>query len=119
MGYSDITGLHWFLHAAAGLQTFYGPSVIAELGTADSIDDESSPLTFCVRSLFDAIVKPEPLGSLPRSQVYAPKFPSYFLHNTESVEVQHVVEAPKWQWLRSGKAQGRLFDRIGVAGSYF
>lgn len=109
VGYSDITGLHWFLYATTGLQTFYGPSAIPELGTADSIEEETSPLAFCVRLLFNVIAKPVPLGKVPRSQVYANKFPSYLFGSADSVEVQDVVEAPRWQWLRGGKAQGRLF----------
>lgn len=108
VGSSDMTGLHWFLYGLAGLRTFYGPSAIPELGTADSIDDDGSPLAFCVKSLFNAIAKPEPLGDIPRSPVYAPKAPAFF-RNRDSVEVQEVVPAPKWQWIRPGKAKGRLF----------
>ncbi|KAL1853954.1 hypothetical protein Daus18300_011621 [Diaporthe australafricana] len=108
VGSSDMTGLHWFLYGLTGLRTFYGPSAIPELGTADSIDDEGSPLSFCVKSLFAAIAKPEPLGDIPCSPVYAPKAPAFF-RDRNSVEVQEVVPAPKWEWIRPGKAQGRLF----------
>ncbi|MEA2516197.1 MAG: muramoyltetrapeptide carboxypeptidase [Actinomycetota bacterium] len=31
-GYSDITTLHWALMKNAGLQTFYGPALVSELG---------------------------------------------------------------------------------------
>lgn len=31
-GYSDITTLHWALFRYAGLQTFYGPALVSELG---------------------------------------------------------------------------------------
>lgn len=108
VGSSDMTGLHWFLYGCTGLRTFYGPSAIPELGTADSIDDELSPLAFCVRSLFAAIAKPEPLGRIPRSPVYAPKTPAFF-RDRNSQEVQSVNQAPGWQWLRRGRGQGRLF----------
>lgn len=108
VGSSDMTGLHWFLYGITGLRTFYGPSVIPELGTADSIDDEATPLAFCVRSLFDAIAKPEPIGPIPRSPIYAPKAPAFF-RDPASLQVQEVVPAPAWRWLRRGKAQGRLF----------
>ena len=41
IGYSDITGFHWFLYAFTGLRTFYGPAAIPELGgTMESVDDE-------------------------------------------------------------------------------
>ncbi|KJZ76516.1 hypothetical protein HIM_04245 [Hirsutella minnesotensis 3608] len=108
IGSSDNTGLHWFLHGLTGLRTFYGPSVIPELGTADSIANEASPLAFCVRSLFDAISMPKPIGDVPRSSIYAPKAPPFF-RDPESTEVQEVIPAPHWCWLRRGKAEGRLF----------
>lgn len=93
VGYSDMTGLHWFLHAFTGLRTFYGPSAIPELGTADSVDDEASPLAFCIRTLFDMISKPKPLGDVPRSLIYAPKLPAFFGDPT-STEIQKVIPAP-------------------------
>ncbi|KAH8204265.1 hypothetical protein TruAng_001551 [Truncatella angustata] len=108
VGASDMTGLHWFLHGLTGLRTFYGPSAIPELGTADPIDDEASPLAFCVRSLFGAITKSEPIGDIPRSPVYAPQAPSFF-RKRDSVDIQEVAPAARWEWLRRGKAQGRLF----------
>lgn len=108
VGASDVTGLHWFLYALAGLRTFYGPSAIPELGTADLLDNEASPLAFCVRHLFDAITKPEPIGDVPRSPAYAPQAPPFF-RDPSSVEVQQVVPAPAWRWLRHGKGRGRLF----------
>lgn len=113
VGSSDVTGLHWFLYALAGLRTFYGPSAIPELGTADRLDDcgdegGGSPLAFCVRSLFPAIARPEPLGDIPRSPVYAPKPPAFF-RDRDSVEVQEVRPAPRWHWVRPGRARGRLF----------
>ncbi len=40
VGYSDITGLHWFINALTGLRTFYGPCAITELGEASSPDDD-------------------------------------------------------------------------------
>ncbi|UNI15318.1 hypothetical protein JDV02_001861 [Purpureocillium takamizusanense] len=109
VGMSDNTGLHWFLYGLVGLRTFYGPSAIPELGTADDITDEASPLAFCVRSLFNAIAAPVPLGDVPRSAVYAPKAPPFFFHDPASTAVQDVVPAPPWHWLRRGQAEGRLF----------
>ncbi len=111
VGYSDNTGLHWLLHALTGLRTFYGPTAIPELGTADVRDDQESPLTFCVNALLNAVTKAEPLGKISRSQVYAPEHPAFFQGPT-SVEVQKVAPSPAWQWLRPGKAQGRLFGGL-------
>lgn len=108
VGYSDMTGLHFFLHALTKLRTFYGPTAIPELGTADSAEDEKSPLAFCVKALLDVISKPEPLGDIPRSPIYAPKLPHFF-RDPPSTEAQDVAPSPAWRWLRPGKAQGRLF----------
>ncbi|KAF7555697.1 hypothetical protein G7Z17_g1997 [Cylindrodendrum hubeiense] len=108
VGFSDITGLHWFLHALTGLRTFYGPGAIPELGEANSADDESTPLAFCVKHLFRAIASPEPLGEIARSPTYAPKLTA-FATNPDSLEPPELSKAHPWTWLRPGKAQGRLF----------
>ncbi|KAH8668409.1 peptidase u61 ld-carboxypeptidase a [Xylariales sp. PMI_506] len=123
VGSSDVTGFHWFLHACTGLRTFYGPSAIPELGVPSGSagkdsnndegddghdDDASSPLAFCVRSLLAAVASPDPIGDLPRSPVYTPKLPAFF-RDPASVEVQAVAPAPAWEWLRPGKARGRIF----------
>lgn len=111
VGYSDNTGLHWFLQALTGLRTFYGPTAIPELGTADARDDQTTPLAFCIQNLFKAITKAEPLGKIPRSSMYAPDHPSFF-QDPKSVQVQTVAPSPAWQWLRPGKAEGRLFGGL-------
>ncbi|KAH6889374.1 peptidase family S66 [Thelonectria olida] len=108
VGYSDISGLHWFLYATTGLRTFYGPGAIPELGEASSADDKDSALAFCVENLFRAIASPEPLGPVARSPTYAPKS-APFWNEPASTETVALAPAPKWEWLRPGKAQGRLF----------
>ena len=108
VGYSDISGLHWFLHAVAGLRTFYGPGAIPELGEPNSVDDEAAPLAFCVKHLFDIIEKPQPLGDVGRSPTYAPKTASFF-RDPPSTKPPALAEAAAWTWLRGGKARGRLF----------
>lgn len=108
VGYSDITGLHWFLHALTGLRTFYGPGAIPELGATESVDDEGAPLAFCVKSLFNAIAKREPIGDVPRSTIYAPRFGDMFT-NPNSTKPLELAPTAGWTWLRPGKARGRLF----------
>lgn len=108
VGYSDISGLHWFLYAYTGLRTFYGPGAIPELGDIGSVDDESTPLAFCAKYLFRAIESREPLGDIPRSPFYAPK-PAPFCKEPASTARSALVPAPEWTWLRPGKARGRLF----------
>ncbi|RYP21888.1 hypothetical protein DL765_001964 [Monosporascus sp. GIB2] len=108
VGYSEITGLHWFLHAVTGLRTFYGPGAIPELGEASSIDDEASPLAFCVRHLLRAIASREAIGDVPRSTTYAPHIAPFF-SEPASTQPPKLVPTPAWEWLRPGRARGRLF----------
>ena len=108
VGYSDITGLHWFLHALTGLRTFYGPGAIPELGEASSVTDEASPVAFCDKHLFRAIASHEALGQIPRSPTYAPREPDFF-RDPASTNPVELAPSPAWTWLRPGKGQGRLF----------
>ncbi|KAI1458590.1 peptidase [Annulohypoxylon moriforme] len=107
VGYSDITGLHWFLHALTGLRTFYGPGAIPELGESNSVDDEATPLSFCVKNLFRIITSREAIGDIQRSLTYAPKLE--IIHNPASLKPPETAPTPSWVWIRPGKAQGRLF----------
>ncbi|KAH8202070.1 hypothetical protein TruAng_003738 [Truncatella angustata] len=108
VGFSDITGLHWFLYALTGLRTFYGPGAIPELGEASSVDDEASSLAFCVKHLFRVIEERKPLGAVPRSLTYAAE-PAQVFSEPGSKEPPKLTANPGWTWLREGKAQGRLF----------
>ncbi|KAI0459077.1 peptidase [Xylaria acuta] len=108
VGYSDITGLHWFLHAATGLRTFYGPGAIPELGEPASPDDEASALAFSARNLFRAIADREPIGDVDRSRFYAPGLPSFFFPG-KADEPNELVPNAGWTWIRPGKGEGRLF----------
>ncbi|KAJ0108110.1 peptidase u61 ld-carboxypeptidase a [Diaporthe amygdali] len=111
VGFSDITGLHWFLHATTGLRTFYGPGALPELCEprgANGEIDEASPLAFCVRHLFRAITDPTPIGDIARSPTYAPDLARIF-HDPKSTDLPRLVPSAGWTWLRPGRAQGRLF----------
>ncbi|KAL1872703.1 hypothetical protein Daus18300_004249 [Diaporthe australafricana] len=111
VGYSDITGLHWSLHATTGLRTFYGPCPLPELGepkAADAAAHEASPLAFCLRHLLRAITDPAPIGGVARSLTYAPELARIF-NEPESTELPRLAPAPGWTWLRRGRGEGRLF----------
>ncbi|TGJ88500.1 hypothetical protein E0Z10_g358 [Xylaria hypoxylon] len=109
VGYSDIiTGLHWFLHAVAGLRTFYGPGVIPDLGEAASLDDEGSALAFSTRNLFRAIADREPIGDVDRARFFIPHVPM-FLSPEKADEPNKLVPNADWTWIRRGKGEGRLF----------
>ncbi|KAI0904401.1 peptidase [Ustulina deusta] len=107
VGYSDITGLHWFLHAVAGLRTFYGPAAIPELGELASLEDADSALAFSTRNLFRAIADRGPVGDVERSRSFVPGLPSYCLGQPE--EPNALVPNTPWTWIRPGKGEGRLF----------
>lgn len=111
VGYSDITGLHWFLHATTGLRTFYGPCPFPELCEPRAPDDEAheaSSLAFCTRHLFRAITDPKPIGDVARSLTYAPD-PAVVFKEPESQARPRLAPTAGWTWLRSGRAEGRLF----------
>lgn len=111
VGYSDITGLHWFLHATTGLRTFYGPCPLPELGeprAADAAEHQASALAFCARHLFRAITDPAPIGDVARSPTYAPDVAVMF-KEPESLARPRLVPSGGWTWLRRGRGEGRLF----------
>lgn len=111
VGYSDITALHWYLYAVAGLRTFYGPGAIPELCEHKVADEDTylaSPLRFCVENLFRAVMDPEPIGAVSRSLKYAPE-PALVYSNPDSIEPPLLAPTPRWEWLRPGTARGRLF----------
>ncbi|KAI1118320.1 peptidase [Nemania sp. NC0429] len=110
VGYSDITGVHWFLHAVAGLRTFYGPGAIPELGELASLEEDGpdSALAFTTRNLFRAIADKSPLGDVERSRLFAPGFPPFMLPGTET-RPNELAPSPGWTWIRPGKGEGRLF----------
>ncbi|KAH0422328.1 LD-carboxypeptidase [Colletotrichum camelliae] len=135
VGYSDITVLHWSLHALTGLRTFYGPCPVSELGEAvrstpasiaafpdgeklystEVTDDDGYLQDFHLANLLAATSHPDrPLGPVPRSRVYAPLLPPYFLSSSSppvatASAPRHVLPSPAWTWLRPGRADGRLF----------
>ncbi|KAI0483500.1 peptidase family S66 [Xylaria cf. heliscus] len=116
VGFSDITGLHWFLHAVTGLRTFYGPGAISELGEQASLDNEDSALAFSTRNLFRVIAagadSRSPIGDVDvdvdRARFYVPKLP-LFSFPEKADEPNELVPNAGWTWIRQGKGQGRLF----------
>lgn len=106
VGMSDITFLHWLLRAATGLRTFYGPTVVPELG------EYPTAMGFTAENLFRAVALQhagEPLGPVPRSGDWRPKLPDFFFGDAASVVPSRCFPAPAWRWLRGGRAEGRIF----------
>lgn len=119
VGYSDITGLHWFLYVTTGLRTFYGPGIIPELGLPDNVNDNpEGPLGFCLGNLLRVIAADSStgrhsgdsrigVGDIPRSKEYYPK--SVPFDQPDLTSLPNPLPTPKWTWLRHGKSTGRLF----------
>jgi len=106
VGYSDITVLHWFFAAQTGLRTFYGPTVLSELGVAPAPD------AFNMDNLLRTITPAgkTPLGALPQSEQYAPLEPDYFYGDAASTKPLALAPTPPRTWLRGGPATtGPLF----------
>ncbi|KAJ7033601.1 peptidase u61 ld-carboxypeptidase a [Mycena alexandri] len=106
VGYSDITVIHWVLAAQTGLRTFYGPTVLPELGVAPA------PAAFDMDNLLRTITpagRTTP-GALPQSTQYAPLQAPYFYGDPASMTPQALAPTPSRKWLRGGPpSTGHLF----------
>ncbi|KAM7198516.1 Peptidase family S66 [Rhypophila sp. PSN 637] len=112
IGFSDISGLHWFLHATTGLRTFYGPGIIPELGLPDNVNDHpDGPLAFCLDNLLKVIEPPAAavsLGNVSRSKSFYPR-PMPLFTEPSKTALPETAPSPNWVWLRQGRCTGRLF----------
>lgn len=103
VGYSDISHLHWLLYSQTGLRTFYGPTVVPELG------ELPHPAEYSVRHLLAAITRPaEPVGRIRASEAWRARLAPYF-RDPAAVEASVYEPTPPWRWLRGGKGEGRAF----------
>ena len=104
-GYSDITLLHYAIFTQTGLQTFYGPTAIPELG------EYPEPFSFTSKNLLHVTRESagEAVGVVPRSSHWAEKLPDFFFGDESSQRPRELSSSPKWIWLRSGIATGRIF----------
>lgn len=105
LGYSDITMLHFAISHQTGLQTFYGPTTIAEFGEAPE------PLPFTTNHLFHVLQEAagKPVGPLPQSPQWSSGFPDFFYGSQASEVPRTLTPAPGWKWLRRGSARGPIF----------
>lgn len=72
VGYSDITHLHWLLYSHTGLRTFYGLTLVTELG------ELPQPAEYTIRHLLAAITKPEAAADVDAFSS-RPRVPGAFL----------------------------------------
>lgn len=102
VGYSDITHLHWLLYSQTGLRTFYGPTVVPELG------ELPQPAAYSVQHMLAAITTPEPVGLIHPSTAWRSRLAPYF-KDPSSLEPSVYEPTPAWRWLRGGQGEGRAF----------
>ena len=100
-GYSDITVLHWALARHAGLGTFYGPTLAAELGEFPQV------LPYTDRYLRAAWFGAEPTAFEP-SPVWTDEFLDWDV-KADLARARELHESEGWVTIRDGVAQGWLF----------
>jgi muramoyltetrapeptide carboxypeptidase len=99
-GYSDNTVLHWALHLHAGLTTFYGPSLVSELGEFPAV------LPHTDRFLRAAWFGDEPIRFEP-----AAEWTDEFLDWNAKADLARPRELRRsagWVTIRQGVAEGPL-----------
>jgi muramoyltetrapeptide carboxypeptidase LdcA involved in peptidoglycan recycling len=98
-GYSDVSVLHWAMLRGAGLRTFYGPSLVAELG------EHPAPLPFT-----DAWFRRALMGDAPLELEAAGEWTDEFLDWDAGADVRPRALRPAagWRTVRSGRARGWL-----------
>jgi muramoyltetrapeptide carboxypeptidase len=98
-GYSDITVLHWALQKNAGLQTFYGPALVSELG------EHPAPLPYTLEWMQEA------WGGGPLEFSPAKEWTDEFLDWNEKQDLQSARQmqpSDGWVCVREGVAEGQL-----------
>jgi muramoyltetrapeptide carboxypeptidase LdcA involved in peptidoglycan recycling len=100
-GYSDITVLHWALARHAGLGTFHGPTLVAELGEFPQV------LPYTDRYLRAAWFGAEPIVFEP-SPVWTDEFLDWDA-KADLKRARELQESEGWVTVREGVAQGWLF----------
>lgn len=85
-----------------GLKTFYGPAVIPEFG-----EQGGSLLDFTADNFFETVMGKSG-RSVPRSEVHTMEFKNWLADDVGS-QPRRLEHAPKWKWLKKGKAKGRLY----------
>lgn len=103
-GCSDITVLHHAFFTQAGLRTFYGPSALTQLG------EYPRPLGFTLDHFMHVLKKSagNPVGTLPCSEEWTQEFLDW-AKGLDTTRARIMEPNKGWKWLRSGKAQGRIF----------
>ena len=103
-GFSDITLLHHAIFTQAGLRTFYSPMAITQLG------EYPVPLKFTLDHFLHVLQGSagKPVGTVPRSEEWTQEFLDWG-KGLDTTRARKMEPNKGWKWLRSGKAEGRIF----------
>ncbi len=100
-GYSDNTVLHLAIHAAAGLVTFYGPSLLTEFAEYPHMH------AYTERYFRKAVCQTNPVGEVQPAQEWTEEFLDWE-HKRDLSRPRALVPSPGWTWLKPGLAEGPL-----------
>lgn len=99
-GYSDVTSLHYGIHRATGLVTFYGPAIIPQWGAV------GGPFDYTVDHFQRVVGEARPAGRLPHAAVEVHDN-DYDAAETTGRPLRR-TPARSRQVLRSGRGRGPL-----------
>src|SRR5262249_27137328 len=99
-GYSDMTVLLWALGRHAGLRTFHGPSLLAEMGEFPAV------LPYTDRFLRAAWFGTEPLTFEP-TELWTDEFLDWF-KKLDLERPRRLKPGGGWRTLRPGRAEGPI-----------
>lgn len=101
MGYSDTTMIHLAAHRA-GLQTFYGPAVMA------GIAENGGMFDYAERWFRKVLMTPEPVGALQPAEAWTEERLEWADPSLES-QRRTLQAAAGWQWLQGeARTEGHL-----------
>lgn len=103
-GYSDITLLHHAFFTQAGLRTFYGPAALTQFA------EYPVPFQFTLDHFMHVLQGSvgKPVGAIPRSEEWTQELLDWE-KGLDTTRPRKMEPNKGWKWLRSGKAEGRIF----------
>ncbi len=100
-GYSDNTVLHLAFHTAAGMGSFYGPSLITEFAEYPHMNP------YTERCFRKAVCRPEPVGQVFPAEEWTEEFLDWE-QKRDLERPRTLIPSPGWTWLKPGLVEGPL-----------
>jgi muramoyltetrapeptide carboxypeptidase len=100
-GYSDISVLHYALYSKAGLQTFYGPSVMVQFA------EFPEPLSYTLDYFKKATMENGPIGKITASTKWTDEVLDWGKKENDYV-TRKLKPNKGFEWLRTGKSEGPI-----------